>query len=363
MNIIQYRKDKDSPWVGIPALKGDKGDKGDMPDLTGYATTDYVDEAVGNVDIPDVDLTGYAKLTDIPSLDGYAKTEDIPEIPTKVSAFANDVGYLTQHQDISGKADKAHTHKLADITDYVAPDLSGFATEDYVKNAINEAEINTGDGNSNIDLSAYALKSDIPTVPTNVSVFANDAGYATEDYVDAAIATVEVTGGGGVGASGTGSHAEIFNSYTANSSDSNRASGEYSHAEGCSTTASGSVSHAEGNNTTASGSYSHAEGNFTSAMAFASHSEGYMTSAQSICQHVQGRYNIIDKDGVYLHIVGNGTYTPEDSIRSNAHTLDWDGNAWYAGTVESTALILASPNGTRYKITVGDTGTLSAAAL
>ena len=29
----------------------------------------------------------------------------IPVIPTNISAFTNDVGYLTQHQDISGKLD------------------------------------------------------------------------------------------------------------------------------------------------------------------------------------------------------------------------------------------------------------------
>ena len=32
----------------------------------------------------------------------------------------------------------------------------------------------------------------------------------------------------------------------------------------------------------------------------------------------------------YAHIVGNGE---SDTTRSNAHTLDWDGNAWYAGDV------------------------------
>lgn len=31
----------------------------------------------------------------------------IPTVPTNVSAFTNDAGYLTQHQDISGKADKS----------------------------------------------------------------------------------------------------------------------------------------------------------------------------------------------------------------------------------------------------------------
>ena len=34
--------------------------------------------------------------------------------------------------------------------------------------------------------------------------------------------------------------------------------------------------------------------------------------------------------GEYVHIVGNGTSNTE---RSNAHTLDWDGNAWFAGDV------------------------------
>lgn len=70
------------------------------------------------VDVPesggDVDLTGYAKedwvqenyqpkgnyLTKVP--EDYAKTSDIP---TKTSQLQNDSGYLTQHQDISGKLD------------------------------------------------------------------------------------------------------------------------------------------------------------------------------------------------------------------------------------------------------------------
>lgn len=34
--------------------------------------------------------------------------------------------------------------------------------------------------------------------------------------------------------------------------------------------------------------------------------------------------------GKYLHMIGNGV---SDTERSNAHTLDWEGNAWYAGDV------------------------------
>jgi hypothetical protein len=35
----------------------------------------------------------------------YALRSELPTVPTKVSAFENDKGYLTQHQDISGKLD------------------------------------------------------------------------------------------------------------------------------------------------------------------------------------------------------------------------------------------------------------------
>lgn len=57
----------------------------------------------------------------------YALRSEIPTVPTKVSAFDNDAGYLTEHQD----------------------------------------------------LSEYARKSDIPDIPTTVSSFENDAGYLT----------------------------------------------------------------------------------------------------------------------------------------------------------------------------------------
>jgi hypothetical protein len=49
-------------------------------------------------------------------------------------------------------------------------------------------------------------------------------------------------------------------------------------------------------------------------------------------QHVQGRYNVVDSEGKYAHIVGNGT----SANRSNAHTIDWNGNAWFAGNIYSS---------------------------
>lgn len=103
-----------------------------------------------------------------------------------------------------------------------------------------------------------------------------------------------------------------------------------SHAEGFTTTASGGCSHAEGYGTTASGVCSHAEGDSTTASGDYSHAEGKGTNASSYLQHVQGKYNIEDTESKYVHIVGNGTSETE---RSNAHTVDWEGNAWYSGDV------------------------------
>lgn len=176
-----------------------------------------------------------------------------------------------------------------------------------------------------------------------------------------------------IGAKGTGLYSEIFN-YPSNHLNKNTASGEASHAEGMATTASGNYSHAEGKETTAKGDQSHAEGNKTTAEGDQSHAEGSLTSAtrpgahaegwqtiaSSAFQHVQGQYNIADSTDTYAHIVGNGK---SDASRSNAHTLDWSGNAWYAGTVEGTAMIVkSSTEGStkRFKITVDDSGVITA---
>ena len=66
--------------------------------LADVATTgsynDLTDKPAGMGDLADVATSGdYNDLTNKPT---------IPTVPTNVSAFTNDAGYLTQHQDISG---------------------------------------------------------------------------------------------------------------------------------------------------------------------------------------------------------------------------------------------------------------------
>ena len=116
----------------------------------------------------------------------------------------------------------------------------------------------------------------------------------------------------------------------------NVASGNYAHAEGRGNTASGLSSHAEGRDNMASGYNAHAEGRLNTASGNYAHAEGCGNEASGYATHVQGKFNVVQSViepnylGKYCHIVGNGT---SDTARSNAHTLDWNGNAWFAGDV------------------------------
>lgn len=95
--------------------------------LDGYAKIEYTDATY--------QVKGdYAIKSDIPVLDGYAKKS---EIPTKTSELDNDSGFLTEHQDISGKADKEHKHKIIDI-DLLQEQLDSKLDETAVKAILKE---------------------------------------------------------------------------------------------------------------------------------------------------------------------------------------------------------------------------------
>ena len=116
----------------------------------------------------------------------------------------------------------------------------------------------------------------------------------------------------------SGSHSEGVSTYAVNTG---------AHAEGKGCIANGIASHAEGCSTVASGIYAHSEGYQTTASENYAHSEGFGTRATGTAQHVQGKYN--EEDSTMAHIIGNGTLEQP----ANIHTVDWNGNAWYAGTL------------------------------
>lgn len=115
------------------------------------------------------------------------------------------------------------------------------------------------------------------------------------------------------------------------------ASGSNSQAFGFTSTASGVNSHAIGFNTKATGHHSFASGYSTQATGDKSTAAGDHTIANHKSQKAFGEYNAPDPSeagtgdrGEYVEIVGNGT---GGNARSNARTLDWDGNEWIAGSM------------------------------
>ena len=87
--------------------------KTDIPSLSGYATQTWVKNQ------------GY--LTEHQSLAEYALKTEIPIVPTKVSAFENDAGYLTSHQSLKDYATKSWVQNQGYLTQH--QDISGLATK------------------------------------------------------------------------------------------------------------------------------------------------------------------------------------------------------------------------------------------
>lgn len=123
---------------------------------------------------------------------------------------------------------------------------------------------------------------------------------------------------------GYGSHAE---------GNGTAALGAAAHAEGRSSIATG-FAHAEGHMTKAFLTGSHSEGDRTRALGYASHAQNWFTVANEQAQTVIGRYNDNQTDTAFE--IGNG----EHNARSNALTVDWQGNVKTAGSVTEN-------NGTR----------------
>lgn len=171
-------------------------------DLSYYATKDYVDEEIENA-LEEFDFTN----TDYATKEELKVKADVEDIPTKVSQLENDsnfltsvpieyvtndeleaMGYLAEHQISAEYAKKTEiptkTSQLTNDSNYLTsipveyakksdiPSLEGYATESYVTDKINQAQLEGGD--NEIDLSAYALKSDLN------NLVAKEIGNASE---------------------------------------------------------------------------------------------------------------------------------------------------------------------------------------
>lgn len=119
-----------------------------------YYTKSEVDEKIDDIIISGGGITsGEVQSMIDESIADKADKSEIPTIPTNVSAFINDVPYLTEHQDLSNYALKSDltpiSSGLSALNDEVddlstamenkadkseIPSLNGYATEQYVQN-------------------------------------------------------------------------------------------------------------------------------------------------------------------------------------------------------------------------------------
>lgn len=132
-------------------------------DLSAYATKEELTQAINSID-----LSVYAKKTDIPDVSRYLTS--IPEEYVTETEL-NAKGYLTEHQDLSSYALKTEI-----------PSLNGYATTEYVDNAI--ANVPSG---GTVDLTNYYTKAE-----TNALIPSTE-GFATETYVNNAISNIPPT--------------------------------------------------------------------------------------------------------------------------------------------------------------------------
>lgn len=127
----------------------------------------------------------------------YQTDERIEEAISGITGSSS--GCCITPEEVDEKITSAKTEIEAEI-----PSLSGYATEQWVE----DKHYITG-----VDLSDYALKSDIPTVPTSNTAFTNDAGYLTEHQPIKTINGQSLIGTGDIEI-GTGGTIDLSNYYT-----------------------------------------------------------------------------------------------------------------------------------------------------
>lgn len=119
----------------------------------------------------------------------------------------------------------------------------------------------------------------------------------------------------------------------------------------------GNYSVVEGNNNTASGFASHAEGEYAEATGVHAHAQNNGTIAR-YSQTVIGEYNVAQgsntgrSSGDLAFIIGNGV---SNNARSNALTVDWEGNVKASSFYDTINLSLGSYNASGFLTNTGGT--------
>ena len=275
------------------------------------------------------DAEGYVSLKFIG--DGTTTTYVVPRA-TAVTALVNGV----ESQDVMYFIDQENN--TTTVVFDTAPENRATITLKWKPSFVNTKAYTFGIRADDGNIGGFSVAEGYMTIASGIyshveGEISNANGYAshaegthtkTEGWYAHAEGTITTS-------SGEASHAEGYYTkaighYSHAEGGSTQAIGIRSHAEGFGSKASGNSSHAEGYNTRVNGNYSHAEGYGTEADGNYSHAQNYNTVVGYDNQTAIGKYN--DNDSNNAFEIGNGTST---NARSNALTVDWDGNSEQAG--------------------------------
>lgn len=276
MDIVEVASERSVAQFGANGSRIGKEYIQGMSDNESYMTLDY-----HSMQMQDINGNIFLHISDLRNHDGYATVEEL---------FTGDGNTTVFYLELAPKVSPHH----------------------YIKVTIDDVEVsNYTEGGGAITFSTA------PSDGAEIKVTFNTSDNRAKAYTVGDRATDSKIG--------PMSFAEGYD-VTASSS--------YSHAEGVTTTADGQASHAEGAHCVALGACSHAEGSETEARTENSHAQNNNTIASRRDQTVIGRYNIIDthpnnSDDCYALIIGNGYH----QNRSNAFTVDWNGNVEASGDV------------------------------
>ena len=126
----------------------------------------------------DIDLSNYYNKSEIDNMEQVVAAS-LNDLNTRLGTKANTSDVYTK-SEVDQAIDEAIAGGVADLTNYYTKSESDakYATQTVVNEEI--ATRITAIREVNTTLESKADKSEIPTVPTNVSAFTNDAGYLTQ---------------------------------------------------------------------------------------------------------------------------------------------------------------------------------------
>lgn len=216
---------------------------------------------------------------------------------------------------------------------YVSHDYTQLETDKYY-NVITLSYQNPGYGDTSTANIYYLFENDYGDEAGNIRSWDTSLRVTQRPDLGATqIFSFSYAEGFGTIAAGGAAHAEgkgckTYEDFSHVEGSNNINVGYGGHSEGWNNINYGYAGHVEGYGNICKANYSHVEGHSNIVNAESSHAEGYQTIASSRFQHVGGKWNIEDSAGKYAFIIGNGT---TESNRSNALTLDWNGNLEVAG--------------------------------